>query len=384
MNKQGLQSKPVQKTLAHLLARIQEQHNNPNSYLHRVFPVLPRLLASAPQGAVGSMLHQVFEQAKSNIALYGWLHQQMTGYWPVPRDELNPYQPQQIFEQANALARQHAGSEAGKQLTLSLRSMRELGVVSEIDEKLADTACELWPHHTAVAQSILLSLPVNPSGTRVVDLLDKTNLEDETARELLVQLWVKQAERLDDDARALLTEQVLGKPAIDTENDADAGLSMWLEALADEMKPTLLSLLQNDSLNDEQRRRLWLQAERRAGALGLQFFISVLPTMLSPIDQDGTVRAVLDAEQAVNGIAKSAEERFALGEALSQALLATGSRDTKRRIASWIQTLDAAGAFVAKAKRIGCGVDDVELMREVFPGSKDLKQLAKSAAKPKA
>lgn len=379
MSNETLKSGLVRAHLANLLRNIGARYGNPNNYLYVVFPAVLPLLKGSPPQAVGSMLHQLFANTRSNPALYGWLHRQMAPYWPSQRDELNPYNPQQIFNEGYEVIRQWPGNEGADGILESMCSMLQHSVVGEANTvRAAEAACYIWPFHRERALSAFEILNRAPGVSLVAGLMDGIDPADEDGTKALLQAWSRMAGVLVPEQRVSVTLSILEKQPKGTDDEPDLCLRLWLEAQGETRADLLKEVLLSEGLNDEQRLRCWRQVERIIPDLGKDFFVAVLPKILGLPEAPRTTGAVSQARQAISALFTSTTEKNELGKALLTAFLATTSLATKRGISMWIKE-DVGSSALRYLPQLGTLTEeDLEILAQDFPKSKHLQRLGRA------
>lgn len=368
-------SGPLQTHFQRLLSQVTQRHSNPNGYLDRVFPALPPLLQHIQPESIGSMLHGLFTQTRgNNLTLFGWLHGQMAGFWPQPSSELTPYNPEQLFQEAVATVTQHANDELAVGVLVSVRDMAQRGVAGQdkIPEVLK-AACAMWPHFPAEAFATLVAFHIPPDETQVAALMEGIDPADAQAVDRLARVWTHIAQHLGDEQGAGVAKQLLAAPPQGIREEPDLGMLLWFDALGERKSSVFGAALLDLSINDEQRKRVWLQVHRAAPELGLAFFLGLLPQLLAH-DSPETAQSVLDAEGAVSGLAASAEERYDLSRTLLQALAMAPTTEIKNRLAGWLQRVGGTGSLRELEQIPDLSWEDVELIDRFIRNSRYVKR----------
>lgn len=376
MPEDAIKSDVMQNHLQDLFNNVAQRHNNPNEYLYRVFPAIPRLIKIGPPAPTGSMLHTLFTNAQSDPTVFGWLHAQMAEYWPLQKEELNPYNPQQLFNIARDIANQHPNTEQAYSILSSMREMVQRNIVeNEQVAQVIETACVLWPYHQEQTLHTFQSFQQIPNPSLIANLMDQINSEEPDESNRLSEVWAHMAGIMTEDQRIAATKEILGKPPKGTEQEPDLCVRLWMDAQQEHKVDLLRGLVTGEGLNDDQRKRILLQIGRIVPELGMEFFIGILPEIFKIQDAPETVRSVLEAEQEISEIFPQISDRYKLGSTLLKAFISSPSQETKNKLAAWINNVDAA-SVLGDLKSMGeTTKEDLEILREHFPKSKHLDKI---------
>jgi hypothetical protein len=272
------QKDPLKSHLDQLLPRIAERHNNPNNYLDRVFPAVSGVLNYASPGPCGQMLQTLFDQAKGQPRHYAFLHSCMVGKWPKPSAQLNPYNPNQIFQDAQQFAVNHPASSSNG-LLQSLRDLIERELIP-VDQrpKVILAACATWSAEPANAIDTIKAGFVELTPAQTANLLDSINWSKENHSGLLTEAWTLiTAAAQDDVARLKTTNLILDKGPKGPEDEPDRGLRIWIDAQGERRGEMLSESITQLDLKDPHRKRVWQQAVRGQDGLRPEFFIDIVP-----------------------------------------------------------------------------------------------------------
>ncbi len=376
MPEDAIKSDVMQKHLQDLFQNVAQRHNNPNEYLYRVFPAIPRLIKIGPPAPTGSMLHTLFTNAQSNPTVFGWLHDQMSEYWPLQKEDLNPYNPQQLFDIARDTAKQNPSTEQAYTILSSMREMVQRKIVeNEQVAQVIETACDLWQYHPEHTLHTFQSFQQIPNQSLIADLMDHINPEEQDESNRLSKVWSHMAGIMTEDQRIAVTKGILGKTPKGTEQEPDLCVRLWMDVQQEHKVDLLRGLVTGEDLNDDQRKRIWLQIERIAPKLGMEFFISILPEILMIPDAPETVRSVLEAEQEISEIFPPISDRRKLGSTLLKAFISSPSQEAKNKLAAWIKNINAADVLGDLQSMEGITEEDLEMLKEHFPKSKRLDKI---------
>lgn len=372
----GLAADEMQTHIRNLFTHVGQRHANPNNYLYRVFPAVVSMLGEAPPDASGSMIHTLFANTKGNPELFGWLHHWIRDKWPEPSTENAPYEPSSIFNEAYSVAKNHAGTKWSFGLLQSMAALVKSDKVGQESARVAEIACVVWPHHPEKAIQCLEEIDATPTPQQAADVLEALTMSDEDEIGHLEAFWNITARRFSNEEQIETAEAILAMNAIGTDEQPDQGLRTWLNQMAENEPAVLQSLISNESLNDEQRKRVWLQIEASEKDLDKEFFLSVIPTVSAFTDNSGTLTEVFDFEQPISSKFVSADDKHLLGKVLVTSFRTTSSKEGRKRFAQWMKNLGADGVL----KEIGDpSSDEIEILEPHFSKSRHWKALAKKA-----
>lgn len=362
MPEEAIQSNAIQTHLRSLFSQPTLSSQYPD-YLHYVFPAFPRLINYGPQAQTGSMIQNLFTSAKNNPTLFGWLHAQMADYWPA----FNTYNPQQIFNEAKFMASQYPNNELFYNVLSSMCRMIQRGIVStENINQVIETACALWPYHQEQSLQTFLSFNQVPNLQQLSNLIDNTNPKESVECDRLFKAWSHMADIMTEEQRIELTQNILAKPPKGNESIPDLIFQLWIDAQQERKAELLQSILVNSSLNDDQRKRVWIQIGRLNKELGKNFLITAITEVFKLQDIPETIRAVFDNMEEINEVFKSKEEQNDLALTLLRCLTSINSLESKNKIAAWIRILDA-GAVLRRLEELSPAEEDINVLNSYFP-----------------
>src|SRR5690606_569495 len=145
------------------------------------------------------------------------------------------------------------------------RMVQQSFVSDQRAKDAADAACQLWRYHPDQAVETLSRIEVIPEPQFVADMIDGVNATNDESISSLAQAWKTIAGRMDLEDRVATGLGLLSKSANGTQDEPDLCLRLWIESKTDDAVSLLESLLTVDDLNDDQRRRVWLQIEQTEG-----------------------------------------------------------------------------------------------------------------------
>jgi len=376
----AIQSAEFQVYLRQLLPFVQNQYNS-SDYLQRVFPALPRIVAACPQTELGNMLYGLFANTQSSIEVFGWLHSQMTGYWPKQSPETGSYNPETIFSGASTVLSQYPQHAMAPSILDSIVDLIKRGIVGVDQATTAVLAsCLIWPTYQEASLKAFETLAFAPTLSDIVNLGNGIDLSNDGQVASLAKAWQLISPLLTIEQRSECTQLILAETTKGNAQEPDLCLRLWLHS-SSEHESIVRTLIVDQTLNDDQRKRLWLQAVRVANQLGQVFFLEMLPSILQMADSEETDRSVLDHEQQVSALfAGSTDDRYKLGQILLRSFIVTPTQTAKNALAAWLHRLRVSGVL-KELKDLGDVTEsDIETLKSVFGNVGYLRKLDRRRA----
>ena len=362
--------------LDQLLPQIAARHNNPNSYLYRVFPGIAPLLRYGSPGPLGQMLHQLFASAKGQLQHYAWLHSHMIGQWPTSSADLNPYNPRQIFRDANEFAASNP-TASSRGLLNSMRDMlgREI-VPADQAPMLVKAACSTWNANPDNAIDTFRAGFTELTPAQTADLLRGVNWAEEKHSGLLMEAWGLIIKKQEHTARIDTTNRILKAGPSGPNDEPDRGLRIWIDAQGENRLDLLASAIIQTDLQDAHRKRIWHQASRLSKNLGPDLFVDIVPAVLvlTPIDE--TASAIFADADHITEILSSTDRKSSLSRRLMEAFTNASTKTIKAGIAKWCHRLSGQ-ASLTQLEPDSLTDDDISILGSEFPGAPALKRLQK-------
>lgn len=324
--------------LQNALTQVMQQYALFDAYVKPVFPALVPVLHLMDQNFVSSRLHSLFENSRSQLLAYGWLHQQMTGYWPD--SVTDGYSPDPIVPGAVAVLRQYPTDPSVSSVLRSLTDMLRKGLLptSRVSE-IADAAVDSWSTFPSDAISVWEAAQVRITPERLVRLGQTADFTSEQSAKALLDAWTLLKEQLSDDERFTVLIALLNDSARGTAAAPDLALRVWVDAMGSERGRFLAQAMRSEGLNDDQLRRVWLQIVAHASELGASFVGGLLPDMLATRGSRAVGLAILESRDAINLLFPQTTDRNRLGRMLLGVLGPATSGEVKNGIAAWIAEL---------------------------------------------
>lgn len=365
--------------LGHLdnqLQQISARSNNSNGYLYSIIPATVHLFKHATPSILGASLQQLFAQAKGHPAFYSWLHSWMVNDWPTMSDQLTPYDPQVIFDDAYLFALEHP-AESKQGLLDSMSELFELTDSIEANKsKLIAAACAIWSAHPKDTLETFRNGHSELSAEQIANLATTINWEDGDQINALRSAWKIMEGVADESCTLEATRLILHKGPLGTAQHADIAVQLWLESQSDSGSTLLKKSLVDPNLNDSHRRRLWAKATMRANELGPKFFITLAPKITETPSSEETATAMFDDFAIIDSVLGSVENRAEMARGLMNSFIRTNSNTIKARIAEASNRLAGKGALKSFIPE-SLTQDEYSILEAHFGKTSDVKRLNK-------
>lgn len=350
LTEEGVKTNEMQSHLQSVYSYLRN-NSRQQQLIERVFPALPRLIMYGPKGPAGQMIHQLFSDSRNNRPLHGILHGHMAEYWPVNEEELISYSPGTYFNYGEEYVTKYPSDNKTPDVLRSIRRMAEKKLVEEgRHSTIIDAASKLWGHDKAEALKAFESVESLPSQIGLIpNLMNAVNESSEDEFKMLRRAWNEFSKRSSVDQHHQIAMSILEKASKGTSMKPDLCLEIWFDAMGVSKANLLQGLVLSDELNEEQRKRVWLQIERTAGDLGHDFFLEVLPGLFGLGEASQAQEEALSEESksAISELFGSRNAQHDLSGALLSALVMSDAKGRKRRIAEWIGELDTPSSLIS-------------------------------------
>jgi len=348
-----------------LLDKIVQQHANPESYLYRTITILAELIDKGFRDRVGHRMAALLPNTVSDKALFGWIHHWMARRWRAPSDEVDPYSPEAVYDQAVQFAEASPESKWAHGPVQTAERMLANGLVDESKGvAAANAAAAIWVAHPAQGQALLEKLNDVPSASAIASMTSGLDWSDDSARENLRSAWSHLAEYSEERDGEIL-EAILSRSVVSAEGMADAELSSWIVALGGRASAVFATFLGTD-LNDGQRARVLGGLSSHLDLISAEEAIRVLEEEMPQADTE-TSQTLEAAWPRFSARMVSSAERADMSSGLLRALSASPTKSKKKRIAEWLK--DVGGESVARSAIRGGDLseEDRDVLQEVFP-----------------
>lgn len=368
--------------LDNLLPQVAARHNNPNNYLRKIFPIVVPVMGHASKNIFGSMLHTLFAQTKSQPQIYAWLHSNMVDVWPHPAPELNPYNPNQIFQEARDFAlTQPKSSDDG--LLRSLRDMVDRDIVTaDKRSALIEAACSIWSAEPSHAVETFMSGYDDLTIDQIVNLFDRVDWSNEEQIALITQVLSMVAQKHDTLSRVEITNSILKKGIQSSQKISDIALCTWFDVQKDCTSELMTSSILQTALLDEHRMRLWQQAERLSNTLGSDFFLNTIPQLIIMDSIEQTASAIFKEFELIHNLLGTMDKQADLSNRLMLAFHQAPTNTIKSKIAEWCKKFNGQ-ASLKKLNPSDLTDDDIDILESTFSRSATIRKLQKVKDKSK-
>ena len=365
---QAWSTPPWSDHLERLFARINNMYANA-SFLTAFFPSVIHLFKAAPDERIAGLIAPLFDNAAGAPDAYVVLHASIAGHWPRTDGQIGDYTPDAIVERACQFIEEHPDSPDMADVLGSLIDLSQRRVASEaIDNRIASVMPIVWrvAHHELTANAQYVSKALEPS--QAAEILNGDQPPD-LSQEDLAALLEPIINTYDDDACFDVLEAILEqqpRPLFDT---PDGALGEWLAATGDMSDGIVARALGDDSLNDEQHRRV---AAKLTDAFWVSGDMHSVETVLRRADAPDTRASVLERLQDISNQSLSAGKKAKLSSRLI-ASLPSLSGDELATVGHVVLKLGGTGALEhAHSVLDELDNDQRHTLRTVLPGSKFL------------
>ena len=354
--------------LERLFARTENMYGN-SRFLEAIFPSVVHLFKVAPEGRTAQLITPLFNNAANTRDAYIALHASVSGEWPVADRQIGDYAPDAIVERACQFIEQYPGRAQLGDVLGSLIDLSERRVASDaVDSRIASVMPIVWrvAHRRLTANADYVSKALDPSQT--AEILNGDQPPD-LSQEDLAALLEPIVDTYDADACFEVLEAILEqqpRPLFDT---PDGALGEWLAATGHMSDGIVVRALGDDSLNDEQHRRV---AAKVTDAFWVSGAMHSVETVLRRAEGPDTRASVLERLPNISNQSLSAEEKAEFSSRLI-ASLPSLSGDELATVGQVVQTLGGKGALENAVGVLGeLDNNQRRTLRTVFSGPKFL------------
>lgn len=364
-------SNAIQVHLESMLVQLQNNYNNPNSYIERIFPVVPKLLDVLPSAQLGATLHTLMANTNSDQRLYSWLHSQMVGKWPNQSTTMAPYDLNNIFNWGKQAIDTYPDYEGSHYILASIYSLIKQGLVDSSNIPVVFSAAHaLWPKHRKQALIVFMELEEIPTDGVIVGLVDGVVPDDDAIADLS-SVWKRVCKSLDVDRLTGLTLLLLRKPLV----EGDVYLKVWFDSQTVRVSNLLIPLQDSDQLPEEHLIRIWQQVVRLAGLIDISEFVQLLNSAFHSAMPQSVSLSIISHRRDITQRYSLREERYELGKELMRTFLSSNSLEVKNSIAEWIKDMDV-DAVLKDIPSLGDYTDeDIDILMRIMGRKQGLQRL---------
>ncbi|MBS3651039.1 hypothetical protein KEU06_20725 [Pseudaminobacter sp. 19-2017] len=348
-------------------------------YLSEFFPAARKLLRIAPKGQIANVLKPLFEQAAGAPEAYPVLHREMAGHWPEQDEQTGPYDADAIASRAIQFIKENPANSGSGVVFNSIVDMVSRDLVAEnIRPGVSDAATILWRYSPgAVAQSMSQIAPFM-AVTDIKNLLTGKQPNDPDRED--IQTIIDAISREADEQRQLaIARELLVAPPKEINSLPDGALTMWLSSLGSGEGAVLATLLQDDTLNEEQRERVLSYAMSRRRELGLTFFLEVAPIILSRTGEAKPLAILVNGMEDILVLATDSDQKSSLAGALVPTL-PNLPKESLLPVARAIGQLGGKGILERDSDALrSMDTDQLDILMRAVPGSKVIRKHLESS-----
>lgn len=339
-------------------------------YLSAVFPSARLLVIRGPKGYAATVLKPLFEQAAGAPDAYPIIHHEMAGYWPEVSEETGSYEPGVIASRAIQFIKENPALPGSGEVFSSIVDIvsRELAD-QDFHEHVSEAATILWRHSPSVVVKNIGKIASLMTPEDVAKLLAGKRSNDLVESELQTVVYAlsddADEDRCVDIAGALLAvepRQIGDKP--------DGALSIWLSSLRGKSEWVLKALVRNDRFNDGQRERILSHVVANRDGLGLEFFVDVMPIILSRTEDAKSLAIAVKAIDGVASLARNNDQKSSLVAAILPTL-PTLPHDALHTVARTLKRLGGRGSLERSTDVLDrLDSDQLAILAQEFPDSR--------------
>lgn len=354
--------------LERLFSRTSDMYADP-IFITFLFPSVIHLFAAAPDGRTAVLIEHLFSNAAGSPDAYLALHKSIVGHWPKTDDQVGDYDSDNVVETACQFIERHPDrSEIGDIIASLIDLSARCGVSKASHYRIASVMPIVWrvAHHQLITKSKYVSDTLEPSQIAAILIGDQP---DDLRRAELVGLLKPIVYNSDSDAHYDVLTAILEHQPMVLFETPDGALGEWLTAAGEMSDAIARRALGDQSLNDEQRRRI---VAKLSDAFWVGGDMQSLETVLKLADAPTTRASVVHRLQDISNQSLSPERKAALSSRLISSLpylageelvtvgtvvLKLGGRGTLEKSAAILEELDD---------------DQRHALRTVFPDAKFL------------
>lgn len=298
-----------------LRTRLLALFNQPK-YLAAYFPAARHTLAFAPNGQPAAFLKQLFEQVAGIPAAYPALHRDMADGWPEVDEQTGNYDPTGVVNRAVQFINENPGAKRIGYVLKSIVNLVDGDLANEsVRPSVSAAAATLWSHDPdSVAECAdKMAGYLTPADVRTIAAGTQPS---EPKVDKMASVLRSVVDASNQDKLLAITKEVLSAPPTEFAGEPDGAFVTWGSALQDQSAAIFKSLVSDDGLNDDQQERVFRYAVSQRAALGLDFFLDTLPSLLATPAESKVLGAVVAKLDDIAGLASTSDARSALVSAL--------------------------------------------------------------------
>ena len=355
-----------------LRTRLQALVNQPK-YLAAYFPAAHHTLAFAPNGQPAAFLKPLFEQVAGVPAAYPVLHRDMADAWPDMDEQTGNYDPTAVVNRAVQFINENPGAKRIGYVLKSIVNLVDRGLADEsVHPSVSAAAATLWSHDpdsvTECADEMAGYL--TPADIRTIAAGTQPS---EPKVEQMASLLGSVVHASNQEKLLRITGEVLNAPPTELAGEPDGAFVIWASALQDQRPAILQLLLSDDGLTDDQLERVFRYAESQRAALGLDFFLNTLPSLLTKPAESKILGAVVAKLDDIAELASTGDARTALVSALIPSIPSV-ARNALPTVASVLRRAGGKGELERASILDELDRDQLAVLAQEFSDSRDIAQ----------
>ena len=345
------------------------------TFITLLFPSVIHLFAAAPDGRTAMLIEPLFSDAADSPDAYVALHKSIVGHWPMTDDQIGDYHPDTVVDTACQFIEGHTNRGEIGDILRSLIDLSDRCDDSNTSYKrVASVMPIVWrvAHRQVIAKLQHVSKALEPSQTAAILIGDQPVDLD---RDELLALLKPIVDAYDADAHYDVLTAIIEQPLRPLFDKPDGAVGEWLTATGDMSDVIAGRALGDQSLNDEQRRRV-------AAKLTDDFWVGgdmkSVETVLKLTDAPNTRTSVVDRLKDISSLPLSAERKATLSSRLIASLPSLSDEElvTVGRV---VLKLGGKGALEKSAPVLEELDDDQRRdLRTIYPDSKFLSDVSTS------
>lgn len=363
---------PLDAHASKLRARLLALFNQPK-YIAAYFPAARHTLAYAPNGQPATFLKQVFEQVAGVPAAYPVLHRDMADAWPEVDEQTGNYDPTAVVNRAVQFINENPGAKRIGYVLKSIVNLVDRGLADEsVHPSVSAAAATLWSHDpdsvTECADEMAGYL--TPADIRTIAAGTQPS---EPKVEQMASLLGSVVHASNQEKLLGITREVLSAPPTELAGEPDGAFVIWASALQDQRPAILRLLFSDDALTDDQLERVFRYAESQRTALGLDFFLNTLPSLLTKPAEAKVLGAVVGKLDDIAELASTGDARSALVSALIPSIPSV-ARNALPTVASVLRRAGGKGELERASILDELDRDQLTVLAREFSDSRDIAQ----------
>lgn len=374
INNKALESDILRSLVSDLFSRLHtwsSQHN----YIASILPSLSHLISYKNTDNAGQALQTLFTTSNTinDPKIYNRISLSLIDKMPKQSNDLNPYDPEAIFNSAYSVSKRFYESNNVLNVLLLLNSMVRSGVVKEKnDHQVMEIAVLLWQEgYKEETKDIIEENTYPPSEQEFYQLFSSTDFKNPEEKTVLHELIANLSEY--NKIEKVNSVSIMLIEALKRDE-----LELWINEHSG--NATLLVDLLESKNNDWNNDQLNLLTTLIFEKLSIEEYQVAKQLIKIGIDifekdkqRDGVVKLTYENREFINKLFN--EETVAgLHETLLIGLIKTSSVSIKRSLSNWL--LEAkAGVFLKSVKKYNPSKEDIGILLEVFGKSKSLMKI---------